>query len=627
MKKSKLLAAALAATMFATAACGLVACGDNVDSGKTYTVTFDADGGTLDGEQSLKTDKNGIVKGAIPTAEKVDYTFTGWSLSKGDTAVINFKSQKFTGDKTVYAVYESNGVSEVTITFEYGDGTGTLASAQTVNGKLQSLPTPTPPQDQMFDGWYTAAVGGEYVTTNTLFTQSGSIYARYKSTIAELNNYCMVGNDKYTLTATTLAGATQAYSVSVELNAGDTVSFYIDAELIEAQRGDVWIGMEKVSVITSEFTAARQGTFEFKLGYYPASVGTEDTWRVEGDDGVIAFHADHYYFVGGDYGWEECSVDGYVGETFGSFELTVGESPVAFKLAKCSSAKLGTILWDDSVLGINAVAETGSGYASTDGSSNIVLTLPGTYTIRLVNGQVEISSDDVEEPPVTIFARHYYLVGGDLGWTACVEDGYIGETSGEIEVTVGEDPVRFKLVKCANVAGAIDWDSALGANDVATTGRGYVTTDNDGNIVLETPGTYTIRLVNGQIEITSDDVEEPVITYTKEIEGYTYGAVDSTKYYLVGGFIGEEFDADNGYEMLQNPDNSYEYVVIGFTVEAGGAVKIVFGDNEYGYANIDADWGNKDWAETDADGNIVFKKFGTYKIFFSTTDGKIYLNK
>ena len=105
MKKSKLLVAALAATMFTTAACGLVACGDDDSTGNTYTVTFDADGGSLKGSQTLTTDKNGFVQGEIPTADKADNTFQGWSLSKGDDTIINFKSQKFTSDKVVYAVY------------------------------------------------------------------------------------------------------------------------------------------------------------------------------------------------------------------------------------------------------------------------------------------------------------------------------------------------------------------------------------------------------------------------------------------------------------------------------------------------------------------------------------------
>ncbi|MDE5562606.1 MAG: InlB B-repeat-containing protein [Clostridiales bacterium] len=620
MKKSKLLVAALAATMFTTAACALVACGDDDSTGNTYTVTFDADGGSISGSKTLTTDASGFVQGDIPAASKADYTFQGWSLSKGDDTIINFKSQKFTDDKVVYAVY-TPGAGEVTVTFDYGDGSGTPASAQTVNGKLTSLPTPTVPQDCVFNGWYTAEAGGEYITTNTTFNQSCTIYARYKSTIAERNNYCYVGSTKHMLTATTVEGAEQAYTVHVELNEGNAISFYVDVELIEAQRGAIWLGMEAVTEKTGEFTAAKQGTFDFTLAYYAEG----GDWKIEADDGTIPFQANHFYLVGAGFGWNECSADGYIGATSGSIELTVGSAAVSFKLAKCANGKSGAILWDDSVLDVNSVA-AGLGYISSDGDNNVILKTAGTYTITLKNGKIEITSE-LEEPDIKIFKNHYYIVGEGaefLQWGSCTEDGYMGETSGEKDLTVGEEPVKFKLVKCANITGGIDWDSALGRSDIVE-GKGYVTTDGDGNFVLNIAGTYKIKLVNGKIEIISD-VEEP--EPTKDIDGYTYGAVDSSKYYLVGGFIGEEFDGDNGYEMIPNPEKpTEEYIVKGFTVEAGGKVKIVFGGQSYGYANVHAEWGNKDWVETDADGNIVFKEGNVYNIFFNPTTGDIFLNK
>lgn len=193
MKKSKLLAAALAATMFATAACGLVACdkdagglatstpdGPNTPAGKTYTVTFDADGGTLTGSKTLKTNTEGIVQGTAPTAAKADNTFKGWTLTKGTTTTITFSSQKFTKDTTVYAVYTPNGSSvEYTITFVYGEGTGSPASAETEGGMLTTLPTPVAPLGKKFDGWFTSATGGSKVSTSTPFSANGSIYAQY----------------------------------------------------------------------------------------------------------------------------------------------------------------------------------------------------------------------------------------------------------------------------------------------------------------------------------------------------------------------------------------------------------------------------------------------------------------
>ena len=45
-------------------------------------------------------------------------------------------------------------------------------------GKLSVLPTPTR-SNHTFDGWFTAATGGEKVTTDTVFTQDTTIYAHW----------------------------------------------------------------------------------------------------------------------------------------------------------------------------------------------------------------------------------------------------------------------------------------------------------------------------------------------------------------------------------------------------------------------------------------------------------------
>lgn len=625
MKKSKVLAAALAATMFATAACGLVACGDVVDaSGKTYTVMFDANGGALSGTNStLKTDKNGYVEGTIPAAapaDQVNYTFNGWSLVQGDKTTIDFMSQTFAKNTTVYAVYVSKNAAEITVTFNYGDGSGAPASAQTTGGKLASLPTPTAPSGKKFDGWFTAATDGTQVTTDTAFDgENTTIYAQY----SDNNDYCVVGDVKYYLEETDLTGADRAFFACVDLNEGDTVSFYIDGEIIEAWTASTWNGLAEEAEKTSVFTAARTGTFEFNLGYYPADATSGDpaTWSLAGNDGVIAFHAFQYYLVGEEFGnWKKCLEDYYVGED--GLQLTVGDTPVVFKLAKCGNEYTGAIEWNGN-LGADDVAVKGMGYISDAEDGNVKLATKGTYTIKLVDGQIEITSENVKEPEVTVFARHYYIVGegvDGINWDKCVEEGYIGKTSGQIELTVGTKPIVFKIVKCKNVSGGIDWDSALGSGAV-TVGRGYVSTDKDGNFVLTLEATYTIKLVSGKIEITSD-VEEPELT--KDIAGYTYGAVDSSKYYLVGGFIGEEFDGTNGYEMKTK--NNGEYMVQGFYVEADGAVKIVIGDEEYGYDNIHEQFGNKNLATADDDGNIVFKEAGTYYIYINPNTKAIYLN-
>lgn len=306
MKKSRIIGAALAVSMFTTAACGLVACdkeagntGKTPTTDKTYSITFDAGEGTLVGggkTKTIKTDKNGLIAVAsVPQATPANATdeFKGWSVS--NSVVINFATYKFGKDGTVSAVYapkQGGGeeTNEFTIEFDYGDGTGTPASAKTVNGKLTSLPTPQAPANFTFDHWYTAETDGTEVTTDTVFSEDGKIFARYtpEQGVVTGDFYCTVGAKKYELVeATPTDSAERKYTVSdVEMNEGDTIQFTIDGDIVEAWPGFTWNGLQK-STKSDMFTAARQGTFDFDINYYPADeeTGAEATWSVNGDDG------------------------------------------------------------------------------------------------------------------------------------------------------------------------------------------------------------------------------------------------------------------------------------------------------------------------------------------------------
>ncbi|MCH5155656.1 MAG: InlB B-repeat-containing protein [Clostridiales bacterium] len=547
MKKPKLLAAALASTMFATSAFGLVACDkDAVDdlmqqynpTGSTYTVSFNAGTGTLNGAATLKTNKEGIVQGDIPTATpaSTDYTFLGWSLTSGattDAAKINFTTHKFTKDTPVYAIYKAQGgenSDEYTIEFDYGDGTGTVTSATTVNKKLTSLPDATPnDSDYMFDGWYTQPDGeGNLVTTNTVFSDDGTIYANY---------------------------------------------------------------------------------------------------RIEGEE-VEEFFIGDYYIFGTFNDWV-CGFEHHIGWSSGSVTLYL-EANTEFKLVKCKNDS-GEPDWNGSDKGVGSVAG-GKGYVEVGENGNIMIKLSGTYTISLVSGQIEISSEDVEEPEVTIaeaIPGDYYVVGGEGfgGWGSCLAKYHVGTDSGEITITVKAN-TEIKLAK-ANSTGGIEWDgSELGTKKV-TVGNELIKPDKD-NITFISAGTYIIKLVSGSVEIYVDgELPEPSI----EIDGYTYGAIGASGYYLVGAFMDNAYDANTGYGMLESTSsvtNAKEYKVEGFTVRAGAAIKIRNGSGDsvgFGYSIIDDQWGNKDWVETDSDGNIVFKQGGTYNIYFNPTEGKIYLSK
>ena len=85
-------------------------------------------------------------------------------------------------------------VQEYAITFDANGGSVSPSSAQTKNGKLESLPTPTH-GGYDFLGWYTQKDGGEKVTTDTAFTKDTTIYAHWQKQAAQEYTVTLNAND------------------------------------------------------------------------------------------------------------------------------------------------------------------------------------------------------------------------------------------------------------------------------------------------------------------------------------------------------------------------------------------------------------------------------------------------
>lgn len=100
-------------------------------SQKTYTVTFDANGGSV--TQKSKKVTYGDVFGNLPTPQRDYYTFVGWytkkDVSDSDTAVNSNTKVTISNDITLYAKWKLNNTSEYVKISEVPDG------AQIVNQK------------------------------------------------------------------------------------------------------------------------------------------------------------------------------------------------------------------------------------------------------------------------------------------------------------------------------------------------------------------------------------------------------------------------------------------------------------------------------------------------------------
>lgn len=101
-------------------------------------------------------------------------------VTTGETAVIQWLSL----DDVVMAVTRASvkvqpqDRQEYTITFHANGGVNSAASVRTVNGKL-TLPAEPTREGCKFDGWFTAAEGGDPVTADTVFTADATIYAHW----------------------------------------------------------------------------------------------------------------------------------------------------------------------------------------------------------------------------------------------------------------------------------------------------------------------------------------------------------------------------------------------------------------------------------------------------------------
>lgn len=147
----------------------------------TYTITFDANGGSVS-TTSKTTNSSGKIT-SLPTPTREGYTFDGWFTTKtGSTKVST--SYVFSKASTVYAQWteivdeDSDQVMSYTISFDATGGTSVASRVVDANGQLSSLPTSTR-TGYTFHGWYTQFAMGELITSSTTFTGHTTLFAQW----------------------------------------------------------------------------------------------------------------------------------------------------------------------------------------------------------------------------------------------------------------------------------------------------------------------------------------------------------------------------------------------------------------------------------------------------------------
>ena len=158
---------------------------------KSYTVTWNPNGGTVDPTSTTKT--HGSTLGTLPTPTRVadaqyTYTFKGWfTAATGGTQIS--ASTTVTGNVTYYAQWTAT-LRSYTATFN-GNGGGTPSPStitKTYGSELGTLPTCSR-TGYTFLGWYTASSGGTKISSTTKITGTVTYYAQWS-----INSYTLTYN-------------------------------------------------------------------------------------------------------------------------------------------------------------------------------------------------------------------------------------------------------------------------------------------------------------------------------------------------------------------------------------------------------------------------------------------------
>ena len=145
-----------------------------------YTVTFDVNGGNaLSESEKTRNVTYDSTYGDLPTPTKEGYGFDGWFTEAEEGEKINSTTViKILNDQTIYAHWTAGAI---TVTFNATGGSSTQSSMSvSFDGVYGDLPSATK-TGYIFGGWFTAAVDGDEVTSETRVTDSNhlTLYAHW----------------------------------------------------------------------------------------------------------------------------------------------------------------------------------------------------------------------------------------------------------------------------------------------------------------------------------------------------------------------------------------------------------------------------------------------------------------
>ena len=147
----------------------------------TFTITFNANGGTGSMEPVTVEEGSRYPLPACGFIPPMNMQFSGWALS-ADGSVIADGAIMVTSNITLYAIWEPVPVNEFVVFFDGNGGTPAVSSMTTIGHRLAFLPGAFRSGSYRFDGWYTERNGGELIATSTVFAANTIVYAHWTYT-------------------------------------------------------------------------------------------------------------------------------------------------------------------------------------------------------------------------------------------------------------------------------------------------------------------------------------------------------------------------------------------------------------------------------------------------------------
>ncbi len=156
----------------------------SMDSYGDTWVVFEPNGGTV--TTTVKNLRSGERYGVLPTPTRAGYVFDGWYTAKTGGVKVTANTTVSSDDHMLYARWS---LKQYSVKLDPNGGT-VISSAIMVThgGKYGTIPTPSR-TGYVFLGWYTAADGGELITSESAVTieRDHTLYARWEPKIINIS--------------------------------------------------------------------------------------------------------------------------------------------------------------------------------------------------------------------------------------------------------------------------------------------------------------------------------------------------------------------------------------------------------------------------------------------------------